>query len=205
MGTTEDMTAVNCPYGDSLVVADYLAGRLGAAQAQAFEAHTFDCDRCFTELQQATELRAVAASDRTAEAAGSRSAPRPHWLAWPALGLAAAVALALGVWFTQPVTDRPPLPAETVFRDAAQNRGELPLEISRKGDSVILSWPPVQQADRYSVRIWSEAGEPLFEQDATGRSIELSATGVRTQGVYVQVVAVDELQQTIARSELVPL
>ena len=200
------MSALDCPYGDeSLVVADYLAGRLPRAQARAFEAHSFGCDRCFGELQRATELRATAEA-HAAGTAATRPAARGGRFAWPAVGLAAAVALAVGIWIAQPITDRPDAP---VYRDAAQSGEILPVEFSRSEDSVALSWPAVDGADRYSVRVWSETGELLLEEDATEPSIELAERhwqdAAGTDPVYVQVLAMDELQQVIVRSELAPL
>lgn len=200
------MSAVDCPYGDeSLVVADYLAGRLPRAEARSFEAHSFGCDRCFGELQRATELRAAADAHR-AGTATSRPAARTSRFAWPAVGLAAAVALAVGIWITQPTTDQQDGP---VYRDAAPSGEILPVEVSRSGSSITLSWPPVDGADRYSVRVWSETGEPLLEQNATEPAVELAEAhwqdAAGANAVYVQVLAVDELQQVIVRSEFVPL
>lgn len=203
------MAAANCPYdGGSLVVADYLAGRLSDAEARAFEEHSFACDRCFHELQRATELRAAAESDGATAGMTDLAAARPRRLAWAALGMAAAVTLALGIWFTQPVPDAP-RPDERVYRDATQGGRMLPLKVSRDGDSVTLSWPSVDRADRYRVRVWNAGGEPLFEQDATEPTATLPVSRWRdaagADGVYVQVVALDELQQAVARSDVVPL
>lgn len=201
----------NCPYGDDdLVVAAYLAGRLSTAKTEAFEAHSFGCDRCFGELQRATELRAA---NQERLATGNRAHyPVPRSRIWPSLAVAATVALAIGVWISTPLVDDEELVVEPVYRDTGDDEAEkavLHLTIERNGDSVSLSWTGVQGVDQYQLRILTEAGDPVFEQLTSHSSIELSA--VKWQGAgapgkfYVQVIALDQLRQIIVQSDFEPL
>lgn len=205
------MTAANCPYGDeSLIVADYLAGRLSETKGRAFEAHSFGCDRCFGELQRATELRAADGSG-AARADDPEPSSAGFPIGWRAVGLAATIALAIGIWVVQPLNDPAEEPGDAVYRDGISPpaNGGLALEVSRHGDTVALTWPAVQRADRYVVRIWSEAGDPVLEQETSEPSLELAVSRWRdtsdSDHFYVQVVAMDELQQPIARSDFLPL
>lgn len=204
------MTETTCIHGDdSLIVADYLAGRLSRAKARTFEAHCFGCDRCFRELQFAMEMRAAASPSARSIPSLKRAivTSRPFW---PLAGLAAAVAVALGIWVAQPLPRSVEAPRDPVYRDsAAESDANLALEVAKGGNSVELSWPSVQRAERYTVRIWNEAGDPVFQQETHVPSLKISAARLPEvtgqQRFYVQVVAVDELQQPIVRSGLVPL
>lgn len=194
------MSAAHCPYGDeSFVVADYLAGRLSEADASAFEEHSFACDRCFDELQRATELKAA------------EPAPAPprrtRAISWQPLALAAAVVLGVGIWLARPVIDAPPGP---VYRDGGDAAATvLPLTVARGGERVTLSWEPLEDADVYEVRVFDEAGNPVFEKQTAAPALEISAAEWRSDAgtgpFYAQVIALDELRQTIARSDFEPL
>ena len=76
------------------ILESYLVGRLSDEDRDAFEAHYFECARCFDELQT---LQAIQAELRQAAAEFGRNPTRPL-LRWArAAGLAAAVVLAVGV------------------------------------------------------------------------------------------------------------
>jgi TolA-binding protein len=78
----------------------YLIGQMTDAEQQAFEEHYFGCDECFGRLEA---LRTIQSAARAVK---SRKAPR--W--WPqgAVGIAAAVAIAAGLWLEY--GRRPPPP-----------------------------------------------------------------------------------------------
>ena len=51
---------VDCPgTGERDVAVLYLAGKLPEDEAEAFEAHYFECERCWEEVQRGSELRAA--------------------------------------------------------------------------------------------------------------------------------------------------
>lgn len=209
----ETMSENNCPYGDdSLVVADYLAGRLSAAKSDAFEAHSFGCERCFAELQRAAELRAVNQDQAVRGAHVHRPVARPRWVSWPSLAVAATVVLAIGVWYATPIVDDAEIPLEPVYRDGevSTDSGQgLHFAIERNGGTVSFSWTEVPGADQYQLRIFSASGDPVFEQQVQGTSIELSAATWQDTAApgkfYGQVIALDELRQVIFQSGFEPL
>lgn len=196
------MSTASCPHGgESFIVADYLAGRLSGAEASAFEEHSFNCDRCFEELQRAAEVRAA----DTGEPAAAAVHPRPGTTTWLPLALAATVLLAAGLWLAQPLFETP----DPVYRDAGDGTGTLTVDVLHDDDRVILNWAPVGGVDRYEIRVFSDAGDPVFEQQSRETSIDLPVTSwqasSRAGQFYVQVIALDELQQTIVKSDFEPL
>jgi Putative zinc-finger len=192
------MSTAGCPHGDeSFIVADYLAGRLSGAEASAFEEHAFNCDRCFDELQAGSEVRAADTGDQAA------ARPRPA-TTWLPLAVAATVLLAAGLWLAQPLFETP----DPVYRGAGDGTGVLNVDVTHADDRVILNWTPVEGVDQYEIRVFS-AGDPVFEQQSRETSLDLPVTSWRPSSakgqLHVQVTALDELHQTIVRSDLEPL
>lgn len=199
-GYNKSMSTASCPHGDeSFIVADYLAGRLPRAEASAFEEHAFNCDRCFDELQRGSEVRAA----ESGETAAVRRRPGPS-MRLP-LALAATILIAAGLWLAQPLFQTP----DTVYRNAGNGTGMLTVDVTHEDDRVILNWTPVEGVDRYEIRVLSDAGDPVFEQQSRETSLDLHVTSWRAASragqFYVQVIALDELQQTLVQSELEPL
>jgi anti-sigma factor RsiW len=92
----------------------YFDGELDAARAAEFEAHLEGCPACARGLAAQQGLRgALSAADLYSRAPASLRArvrariPRPSWgrrpALWPALGVAASLMLAFGLWRTVPV------------------------------------------------------------------------------------------------------
>src|SRR5262245_35228068 len=75
--------------GDVLV--RYIGGRLGEAEAQAFEAHYFGCEGCWAEVHAAAEIRDAKGLDVFAAAPSARL--RTGRDLWTLLAAAAAVAV----------------------------------------------------------------------------------------------------------------
>ena len=199
------MATPHCAYGDeSFVVADYLAGRLSEAEVSAFEEHAFACDRCFGELERATELRAAADGTVVAPPAGPQ---RSQAHGWPLLALAATVLLGIGLWIARPSPDVESPPA--VYRDGNAGAAAVNLDAEWLGDRVAVTWEPVDRADLYEVQVFDAAGDPVFMERTAATSLQVSMAdrqdGAATGPLYVQVIALDELRQTIARSGLQPL
>ncbi|MGO9093825.1 MAG: hypothetical protein ACLQGV_01255 [Bryobacteraceae bacterium] len=59
------------------IVEKYITGQLGDADAEAFEAHYFECAKCFEELQTLQALSAVLQRRRKT----ARRLPAARWLA----------------------------------------------------------------------------------------------------------------------------
>ena len=92
-----DCTAVE----DQDLVSRYLARKLSPEEAEAFEEHYFGCDRCWAEVQRATELRAALESGAGLGAKQEAAVPsrviRGPWRTWAPLAAAAGIAIAVGL------------------------------------------------------------------------------------------------------------
>ena len=181
-------------------IQDYIAGRLSAAEAEAFEAQMFADDALAAEVERALEIRAAmqvpaAASDMVSRRGSARL--RPAW------ALAAGVAaLALGLTWVRWQT-----PPEPVFRGAEQVMG---LEAEFIDNKLEAHWAPVAAADKYELRILADDGRLMLtlESETPTAEITLPATGIAgdpTPPAFVEVVALDEFGQTLMRSQRVPL
>jgi CHAT domain-containing protein len=80
------------------LVSQYVGRKLSPEEAEAFEEHYFGCDRCWAEVQRATELRAALAEKKATDAAASpvqaRVIPGP-WRNGALLAIAAAIAVGI--------------------------------------------------------------------------------------------------------------
>ncbi len=80
------------------IIDSYLAGRLSDADREAFEAHYFECDECFAEVEVAERLRAgIRAVERGATRTQRPRSGGSGRLAWLALAATIALAVASGV------------------------------------------------------------------------------------------------------------
>jgi TolA-binding protein len=88
------------------ILESYLAGSLDEQDREAFEEHYFECARCFDELRTLQAIR-NALPTVTTEVENSTSGSLTRWL--PALGLAAAAGLTVGIvlFMRQPPTSAP--------------------------------------------------------------------------------------------------
>lgn len=164
--------------------ARYLADRLGADEAAAYEAHYFGCDRCWTALRRATEARAAFASSSS----GRRAI---FWARW-ALPAAAVLAL-VAVWR---LTDRGPEGPAVALRGAADS---LALSIVSGRDSVHAVWPRHADAAAYRVRGFTGDGTLMWSIETTDTVLVAARGGA----VRVDAVALDRARAVIAQSALV--
>ena len=87
------------------VVSRYVGRKLSPEEAEAFEEHYFSCERCWAEVQAATELRAALEEKATGLPETSGLAPQSSrviqgpWRTWAPLAAAAAIAFAIGAGF----------------------------------------------------------------------------------------------------------
>ena len=124
----------------------------------------------------------------------------------------ALVVLAIGVWYATPITDDVEVPLEPVYRDGEDSTAGgqgLHLAVEQNGSTLSFSWSEVPGADQYRLRIFTESGDPVLEQQVQGTSIELSAATWQDTAApgkfYGQVIALDELRQVIVQSGFEPL
>jgi CHAT domain-containing protein/tetratricopeptide (TPR) repeat protein len=74
------------------LVSQYVGQKLSPEEAEAFEEHYFGCDRCWAEVQAATEVRAALAPEVTAAKVTPFPASKTNWRL---LAIAASVAIAV--------------------------------------------------------------------------------------------------------------
>ena len=100
------------------ILESYLVGRLSVEDRDAFEAHFFECARCFDELQT---LQALQQELGQAPMTSTRSPTRLLVGGWRAAVLAATVVLAVGVMLLM----RPPMPSGSPEPPTAQRPPSL--------------------------------------------------------------------------------
>jgi hypothetical protein len=179
-------TGVECDFDES-IAGRYVAGRLAEAEAEAFEAHYFGCDRCWRVVRAAQELRGALELE---PARGQRTLlARP----WVPLAAAAALLIALGTWMRvrQPG-------AEQVFR--APRGAELALTASARETAVSVSWSPVPNARGYRARVVTAAGGLVTEQELPAPPLLLAKQRLPDALLYVTVQALGPDRQVLVSS-----
>jgi hypothetical protein len=165
--------------------AAYLAGRLDEATAEAFEAHYFGCDRCWSVVQRAIEVRAAQAP------------PARRVLGWQRpLAAAAVLVLLVGAgWWAALQRAQP--------GDPLRGTGDsLAVRLERAAGAADLVWPAWTGADRYRVRTYDANGVLLDEREAADTTLQLA---LPPGAAFVDVTALDPLREPLARSGLVPI
>jgi putative zinc finger protein len=182
------MDQIECRQSDD-VLRQYVAGRLSEADAEAFEEHMFECDRCAEEVERAMELRAVMAK------------PRQRRVYVPLAAAAIVAAVALSLWQARPRENplaNPPL------------RGTTPREIVATGNFaqgiLTASWKPVRDARSYRVQVFDSIGEPVTWTE-TSMTTFSAPIGPAPPGElrYWKVQALDDDRVVIASSELLKI
>jgi hypothetical protein len=176
-------------------IQDYLAGRLDADAAERFEQRMFEDDALAAEVESALEIRAAT---QARVATGRPSGPARR--AWYALAVAAGAAVfAVGiVWLQQP--SAPP-----VFRGVEQRMG---LEVEVDGGALRARWQPVADAAGYELQVLASDGRVLrsVEAESTAATLDLGAPAEgSTAAAFVEVSALDDVGQTLRRSERLAL
>ena len=179
---------------DESRIQDYLAGRLESAESERFEERMFAEDGLADEVQRALEIRAAT----SLAAVRTRSSPaRRAWVAFAAAAGAAVLAVGI-VWLQRPA--EPP-----VFRGVEQRMG---LEVEAGGPTLRARWQAVSDAAGYELQVLASDGRVLRSVDVDGTAAVLdlgAAADERSRPAFVEVNALDELGQTLRRSERVAL
>jgi hypothetical protein len=173
----------------------YLARQLDEADAERFEEELMADDDLAMEVQRALEIRA-ALRDTAARPARPRVAYNPRLkLAFAAAAAVALVAVALPWWLQSPQV-------EPVFRGVEQRMG---LTIEAEGSELRARWAAVPGAAGYELRVLTRNGALLdsVEVGATEAVLDLGAARESGAAAFAEVVALDELGQTVRRSDRV--
>lgn len=206
----------------------YVTGQLDREEAEAFERHLFDCDRCWEKVWRAVEVRSAFESS-DAEAIGGRphgrrwepepgsrkdeerspaeAEARPSPTRWPGrrvlLPLAAAAGLvlaAIGLWQALP---EGPGPESDVYRSS---EGALEASAYTSGDVIVTSWRPLEEAERYRVRVYTGEGAVLYDRTTADTVLDVTSGELSPRPgdaeLYWRVDALDALGRVVARSGL---
>jgi hypothetical protein len=187
------------------LVARYVGGRLGEAEAQAFEAHYFGCERCWAEVQAAAEIREAKGFEVFAEHAAAR--PRAGPEIWTLLAAAAALAvMVLGLNQLAEMSE--------VSRPAAVLRSthEEPLSLrARPGAAgrVVLEWTPHPDAQAYAVEIFASDGTTVWEKETSETAVTVDAEVLSQNRPGISFVAtveaLDMSRQSVGQSQRIGL
>lgn len=187
---------------DESRIRDYLAGRLDAAEAERFEQRMFEDDELAAEVERALEIRAATATatpTATATEVGTARRPSgpPRRVLYALAVAASAAVLAVGIVWLQP-------PPEPVFRGVELRMG---LEVEIGGGALRARWQPVADASGYELQLLASDGRVLrsLETDGTAATVELGAPNGGPAAAFVEVSALDDVGQTLRRSERVPV
>jgi len=194
----------SCPSGGRAdTAALYLAGRLSASEAEAFEEHSFSCPDCREDVRRGAELRETLGKPAIVFAAPERrSAPR-----WLPLAAAAAIAIVgIGLWqVAHRAGDRATAP---VLRGGGAALLHVRVEGGPPG-RLSLSWVPLPRASRYVVRVLTPDGRSVWSSETREArlTIDPAALAAAKPGaaLEVQVEALDAMESVVATSEPAPL
>ena len=197
---------MDCTYAeDHDLVPRYLAGELPEAEAEAFEAHYFGCERCWASVRQGGEIRA-ALGNAAIEPIPTDPAREFGSNAGMLLAAAAAVGvIALGVL---QLSRRPEIDSfEPTYRGATA--GALPLEVvSQPAGRIVLSWPEVDDAQLFVVEVFTSDGASVWRRETTSTTASLKPGELPPRpgiSFLAKVEALDTMGQVVARSDLKPL
>lgn len=184
----------------------YLAGTLDEAEAEAFEAHYFACDQCWTAVHGGLSVRAAGEPEGSGvppgtvrpEPEGTGSSPSPArrsgpFRAWIPLAAAAVLVTAVATWRIGD-GDRP--------TGGATFRGEtdaLRVTASREAGGILAGWASVTGADRYIVRLYDARGALLTQVEGADTTARLAPPAAR-DSLFVDVQALGPLREVLARS-----
>lgn len=180
--------------------ARYAAGQLSSDDAEAFEEHFFACDRCWSLVQRAVEIRA-------AQGRAARTVRPPRSPAWRSyrvsrwLTLAAAATIVAGIWRAGALRDPG---SETVAMRGPTD--SLHVVTGTRGATLIASWARAIEASSYRVRLYSASGTLLHQRELTDTTIAVAASSLPKTSpgtdLYWEIQAINRSRQVVARSGL---
>lgn len=203
------ITCADTDEGD--LEARYAAGLLAHDEVEAFEEHFFGCDRCWTMVQRAVEIRAIesraiesgVAHRGAAQAEIARRAPARRntgALRWLAVAAVATIIVA-GTWSVD--AWRRPVADTIAMRGPVDS---LHVVTQTRGMTLIASWARAPEASSYRVRLYSESGTVLHHREMTDTIVTLTAASLPKiapgTALYWEIQALNRTRQVVARSGL---
>ena len=185
--------SLECLYADDDdFLRKYAAGKVTESEAETFEEHLFECDRCRMELEQAMAIRAA-----------MQEPARASLLQWrfPSVASVAAAAaviiVVLGLWqirsrdheVLQPIRGTP--------------LGGLAAGARVAGGSLNVTWQAIPTAHEYAVQLFTADGTPLQSMRTSNSRASLPLGSLPSGApVYWRVQAIDENGVVISSSQL---
>ncbi len=197
--------AIDCPNArERDLTSLYLAGKLPEGEAEAFEAHYFECESCWQDVQRGRELRAALGKPEVAPPTRATRSARD----WRPLAAAAVIALVgLGVWQLTRRTAEQPTP-RPVLRGVNSEGLMLKVEKGPEG-GISLSWPAHSDAATYEIEVLASDGVSVWKTEAREPRLSIDPTVLPAPGkgisFLIKVEALDPMGQVVAKSELKPL
>jgi len=201
---TEVPIVTECPrLVDRDLASRYLAGKLRAADAEAFEEHFFGCESCRLEVERGTELRALFGKAPVVPAARAARSART----WLPLAAAAAIAfVGIGVWHLtrRPVEEASP----SIMRGTVAEVLDVRVAAGSAG-GIDLTWPRHPDAANYVVQVLAADDTSVWKGQTREPRLTIASTVLPPpeggMALSVEVEAFDSLGQAIAKSALIPL
>lgn len=196
--------AGSCPGVDEEdVVERYVTGRLDREEAEAFERHFFDCDRCWQEVWQAVGLRSAfegaeieAAGPETATTIDSTAAPareeedrstheesrvgdrddRSTPGRWQGQKVLLPLAAAAGLVLAA-IGLWQVLPDGAAPEAGVYRAPEGALDVSAytSGELLVAAWGALEEAERYRARLYTADGAVLFDRTTVDTTLDVAA------------------------------
>ena len=188
-------------------VAQYLAGRLPASEAEAFEKHYLGCERCASALREAGEIRAALGKSVLVPSSGSApsASARPDW----GTLVAAAATVAIFVFGIRHLAEQPPTVTDSAVLRSGETGSVTLTATAASAGEVLLEWSAPAGAQTYRIEIVRSDGLPIVQSDTArqGVILDLADLPPLPEGVSIlaRVEALDSLGQVVARSDRVPL
>jgi anti-sigma factor RsiW len=182
----------------------YLRGDLPEDVAEAFEAHFFGCDHCWT-LVHGGIAASAAMSDAPAIVPHRLPVHRPSWRrigGWAAVASIAAFVLLR----VADRTPREPVRTPAVMRGTGSG---FAATVTTSCDSVIVNWARQPSAVRYRLTIFSATGNALMTTDASASRWSLNAASLgrlaRGTTAWLRIEALDSLDLPVGTSPITKL
>jgi hypothetical protein len=137
---------------DRELIERYAAGTLGGEDAEALEAHAFECEACWQQINRAVEIRASMLADGAAQGTVV-PAPRPGAAKWrPFVPMALAATALLGIGLAIVLQQRQTAAPPPVMRGGSADAAE-PIATRQADGSIAVEWPPHPAASEYIVTL----------------------------------------------------
>lgn len=189
--------------------ARYAAGELSDGEAELFEEHFFACERCWSLVQRAVQIRAVesraveirAVAARAPEVTVSRAPRFTRASRWSALAAAAVVVFVVGTWRAE--RWQRPDHAALAMRGSEDS---LHVVTQTRGMTLVASWARAREASSYRVRLYSASGNVLHQREVTDTTSSVASASLPNTApgaaLYWEIQALNRTRQVVMRSGL---